>query len=155
MTFVLNFFKWIGYLFSGMLIVLFIFLYFGKITIDPVQWNLKFYDTYFLVTLILLPFFRGRHFSWFGSNEKDEFVTQKQKALDLYHDDLRTHHKNTIWSSKHSAINPWEYTTISTMTYGNYGNWLYSFVKGFFMSFLFIVFAPFFYVVALVKEYRA
>lgn len=120
-----------------------ILFYIGSITIDPLKYNFEIYHIYFYLTLILLPFFRISHRSWFVS--ADDYVSPRQKALEQHHEDIAKQHKGGRWSVSGVRVNPYEYTSPYTMSYDNSLNWVSSFVKSIFVSILFIIFAPLFY----------
>lgn len=144
-------FKLLGYFITGLLSFFAIMLYLQNLSLYPFRYHFEFYDIYFLITMLVLPFFRIAHPSWFKADD-EQFVSYKQKALDLYHQDLAQNHKNRKWSSNSVSVNPWEYTTTTTQTYSNAAGWGYSLAKSLFVSTLFIIFAPLFYGISLLKK---
>ncbi|MYY59089.1 hypothetical protein FYL18_08945 [Lactobacillus salivarius] len=98
---------------------------------------------YFFITTAILPFFRLKHQSWFIS-DGEPVVSYKQKALDLHHQDLAQNHKDRKWTSNGVYTNPYEYTSVDTMSHDNMSEWLYSVAKSMIMSMLFIFLGPIF-----------
>ncbi|KRL39009.1 hypothetical protein [Liquorilactobacillus uvarum] len=147
------FFKLVAFFIVGLIGFISILMYLGSLSFYPFKYKFEFYNIYFFITLILLPFFRITHMSWFKSSD-DQFVTYKQRALDMHQQDIAQNHKNRKWSSNGVSVNPWEYTTTTTLTYGNSAGWGYSLAKSLFMSTVFIIFAPIFYFVSFLKSRR-
>ncbi|WP_230913618.1 hypothetical protein [Agrilactobacillus fermenti] len=145
--------KWFGYLVTGVLALMAILVYRYDLSFFPFQYQFRLYQLYLFATLMLLPFFRLQHPTWFVS-KSDNFESPKKRALDLHHQDMAQHHTDRQWSSNGVSTNPWEYTTADTMTYDESINWAISIVKALFMSILFILAAPVFYLIAiLIKQH--
>ncbi|WAD03131.1 hypothetical protein ORR04_13450 (plasmid) [Levilactobacillus brevis] len=144
-------FKILGYFCVGV-VALIIILFFTKkgFSLYPFKYDFMASDLYFFTTLLILPFFRIHHNSWFKS-DNSQIVTYKQKALDIHHQDRSQHHRGRRWSANGVSANPWEYTMSETATYGNAAGWGYSLFKSLVMSVLFVLFAPVFFIVLFFK----
>ena len=143
--------KLLGYFIVGLLSLLIILFYRKGFSLYPWNYNFKLYDLYFGINLFLLPAFRLTHPSWFKT-KSDQIITYKQRALEAHHRDIAQSHTNRKWTVNGVSANPWEYTMSETSTYGNVAGWGYNLLKNLFISLLFIIFSPAFYIIARKKR---
>ncbi|WP_423479854.1 hypothetical protein [Ligilactobacillus salivarius] len=146
--------KVIRYLLMGIICLTLIFIYKEDITFHPTKYTFEMQHMYFFITTAILPFFRLKHQSWFIS-DGEPVVSYKQKALDLHHQDLAQNHKDRKWTSNGVYTNPYEYTSVDTMSHDNMSEWLYSIAKSVIMSILFIFFGPIFIVIGIYVKYKS
>lgn len=137
-------FRWLCYLLLGGIALGALLMYLDALVFYPsFAYHFEFYQLYFVITLLLLPFFRLRHPYLFISAE--QFISLRQKALDQHHQDIASHHRGGRWGSNGVRVNPFEYTSPYTQSYDGATGLAYSLAKSFFMSLLFLLFAPLFY----------
>lgn len=134
--------RMLWYFLIGVICLGLILLYLG----DVKTTGLKFawYQVYLLITVLLLPFFRNMHPNWFSA----KYANDNQNKLDQYHNQTAAAAKPGPWSTKGVGVNPYEYSTLYTISY-DYG---YGFIKALVMSTLFILFAPLFFFVGLKQK---
>ncbi|KRL06621.1 hypothetical protein [Liquorilactobacillus oeni] len=138
----------------GLFCLICILMYVGALKFFPFKYKFEYYQIYFFITLITLPFFRNLHNEWFkASDSDDQQKSYKQKALDMYHQDMSQHHKGGKWSTKGVNVNPYEYTSDYTMAYDDMFGWVYDLAKRIFISLIFIVFAPIFFIIIYIKKH--
>lgn len=138
----------------GIICLTLIFIYKEDIIFHPTRYTFEMQHMYFFITTAILPFFRLKHQSWFIS-DGEPVVSYKQKALDLHHQDLAQNHKDRKWTSNGVYTNPYEYTSVDTMSHDNMSEWLYSIAKSVIMSILFIFFGPIFIVIGIYVKYKS
>lgn len=144
-------FRWSCYLLFGALALVALLMYLDALVFYPsFAYHFEFYQLYFVITLLLLPFFRLRHPRLFISD--DQFVSLRQKALDQHHQDVASHYCGGRWDSSGVRVNPFEYTSPYTQSYDGATDLAYSLAKSFFMSLLFLLFAPLFYLGILIYQ---
>ena len=91
-------FRWSCYLLFGALALVALLMYLDALVFYPsFAYHFEFYQLYFVITLLLLPFFRLRHPRLFISD--DQFVSLRQKALDQHHQDVASHYCGGRWDS--------------------------------------------------------
>ncbi len=146
--------KLIRYLLVGIICLTLIFIYKRILLFTRRSIHLKCNICIFFITTAILPFFRLKHQSWFIS-DGEPVVSYKQKALDLHHQDLAQNHKDRKWTSNGVSTNPYEYTSVDTMSHDNMSEWLYSVAKSVIMSILFIFFGPIFIAIGIYVKYKS
>lgn len=131
-------FRWLCYFLLGGIALGALLMYLDALVFYPsFAYHFEFYQLYFVITLLLLPFFRLRRPQLFISD--DQFVSLRQKALDQHHQDIASHYRSGRWGSNGVRVDPFEYTSPYTQSYDGAAGLAYSLAKSFFMSLLFLL----------------
>lgn len=136
--------RFLWYLVLGCLVCLVLTFIFNDWSLFPQKfYHFQWYHLYLGGTLLCLPIFCLRHPQLFSTD--DDFVSYRQKALDHYHQDKASHYRGGRWTTSNVHTDPFEYTSNYTQSYDSSIGVSYSFAKSLFMSAIFLLFAPLFY----------